>query len=159
MSGIYTVSFEKVSVTAVQDLFAIVAHSANVCVLQGFALGVAGGAADAGDAQEELLAVRVRSGQTVAGSGGSAQTPVSTNPARDPSAQFTARTNDTTQAGTGTIVTHIETAMNSRAGLDMPFTESQQIVFGAGRRLTIELIDPPADAILLSGTAWIQEIL
>ena len=36
MSGIYTVSFEKVSVIAVQDLFAIVAHSANVCVLQGF---------------------------------------------------------------------------------------------------------------------------
>lgn len=157
MSGIYSVSFEKVSVTAVQDLFAIVAHASKQCVLLGFSLAVSGGAADAGDAQEELLGIRIRSGQTSAGSGGSAPTPVPQD-ASLAAAGFTARVNDTTQASAGTIVTHLATALNNRAGLDMPLTEGQQIIFGAGRRLTIELTTAPADALEISGTAWVQEI-
>lgn len=157
MSGIYTVSFEKVSVAAAQDLFALVAHASKQCVLVGFELAVAGVAADAGDAQEELLGVRIRSGQTVAGSGGSAPTPVNVDGSGG-AAGFTARANDTTIANTGTIINHWQGAFNSRVGLDKPLTESQQLIFGAGRRLTIELIDTPTDAILVSGTAWVQEI-
>jgi hypothetical protein len=157
MSGIYTLTFDKVSVTAVQDLFAIVAHASKQCVLLGFEIGVAGVAADAGDAQEEMLALRIRSGQTTAGSGGSAPTPVPVD-ASLAAAGFTARVNDTTQASAGTIVTHWTGAINNRVGIDKPLTDGQQIIFGAGRRLTIELIDAPTDALTVSGTAWVQEI-
>lgn len=157
MSGIYTITFEKVSVTVAQDLFAVASHASKQCVLLGFELAVAGVAADAGDAQEEMLALRVRSGQTTAGNGGSATTPIN-NDGSGGAAGFTARANDTTQASAGTIVAHWQGAMNSRVGIEKMFPEAMQPVFGAGRRLTIELIDAPTDAILVSGTATVQEI-
>lgn len=158
MSVIATVSFENVSVSAAQDLIAVVAHSARPLVLLGFELAVGGGTADAGDAQEELLNLRIRSGQTTAGSGGAAATPVNVEPTAG-TPGFTARVNDTTQASGGTIVTHWAGAMNNRVGIDKSaLAEFQQIVIAAGRRLTIELTTAPADAISLSGTAWFQEL-
>jgi hypothetical protein len=156
MAGIYTVSFDGVSVSAAQDLFAVVAPSNTAIVLLGFELGVGGGTADAGDAQEELLRLRIRSGQTTAGSGGSAATPVNTTGGGG-AASFSARVNDTTQASGGTIVVHWTGAFNPRAGFDKVFTDLQQIVLPAGRRATVELVEAPADALLLSGTLWVLE--
>lgn len=157
MSGVYSVPIDGVTVSAVQDLFALVAHSSKQCVLLGFELSVGGVAADAADAQEELLGLRIRSGQTTVGSGGTAPTPIPTD-GSNAAAGFTARINDTTQASAGTIVTHWTGAMNSRAGIDKPFTEDQRITFGAGRRLTIELTEAPGDAIKLYGTAYVFEL-
>lgn len=157
MSGVYTVPFEKVSVSAVQDLWAIVAHASKQCVLLGFELAVSGGAADAGDAQEELLPLRIRSGQSSAGSGGTAPTPQNVDRAGG-AAGFTARVNDTTQASSGSPVVQWAGAFNTRAGIDKPLTEFQQLIFGAGVRLTIELTAAPADALEISGVAWVQEI-
>ena len=161
MSGIYAVPINGVTVSAVQDLWAIVAHSTKQCVLLGFEITVGGVRADAGDANEDLLGLRIRSGQTVAGSGGSAAaTPDSLTPTdgSNAAAGFTARINDTTQANTGTIVTHWAGALNTRAGIDKPFTETQQIIFGAGRRLTIELTEAPTTGLKIYGNAWVQEI-
>lgn len=154
MSGIYTVQFNGVAVTAAQDLIALVAHASKQCVLIGFGIGQT---SDVGDAAEELLRIRIRSGQTVAGSGGTAPTPVPTDGSGS-AAGFTARVNDTTQANTGTIVEHYQHVWNVRMPLEIVLPEPMQLIFGAGRRLTIELPGAPADSLTVSGYAVVQEI-
>ena len=52
MSGIYTVTFAGVAVTAQQDLMALVAHSSKQCVLLGFGISQS---TEVGDTAEEGL--------------------------------------------------------------------------------------------------------
>jgi hypothetical protein len=154
MSGIYTVRFRAVAVTAAQDLIAVIAHASKQCVLLGFGISQT---SDVGDAAEESLAITVESGATVAGSGGSAPTPVATD-SSSAAAGFTARANDTTRANTGTIVEHYSHAWNVRVPLDVWLPEPGQIIFGAGRRLVIGLPSAPADSLTVNGYAVVQEI-
>ena len=154
MSGIYTVQFNNVAVTAQQDLFDILAHSSKQCVLLGFGISQS---SDFGDAQEELLQIAVQSGATTIGSGGTAPTPTA-NDGSASAAGFTARVNDTTKASAGTIVTHYPYSWNVRVGMDVILPEQMQIIFGAGRRLCVVLNSTPADSITMSGYAVIQEI-
>lgn len=160
MSGIYTVQFNGVatiagSPTVTQDLFQITAHASKQCVL--LAWGVSQ-SSDVGDAAEEGLSILVKSGQTSTGSGGSAPTPASTDPVNAATVGFTAQANNTTIASGGTILTHYAYNWNIRIPMDQVYTDQQQIIFGAGRRLTIELATAPADSVTLSGYAVIQEI-
>jgi len=154
MSGIYTVQFNNVAVTAQQDLFDIAAHSTKQCVLLGFGISQS---SDAGDASEELLQVLVQSGAGTVGSGGSAPTPTP-NDGSGAASGFTARVNDTTKASAGTIVTHYAYTWNERVGMDVILPEQMQVIFGAGRRLCVVLNSTPADSITMSGYAVIQEI-
>lgn len=154
MSGIYTVQFTGVAVTAQQDFFEIVAHSSKQCVLLGWGLSQS---TEVGDTAEEGLSIIVKSGQTTSGSGGSAPTPVVTDFSGGASG-FTCEVNNTTKASAGTIVSHYPYNWNIRVPLDVIYPEQFQLIFGAGRRLTIELGTTPADSITLSGYAVIQEI-
>jgi hypothetical protein len=155
MSGIYTVPFSFTGTDGTLDLVALVAHATKQCVLIGFEVGQS---SDVGDAQEEIIQVKVRSGQTVAGSGGSAVTPTPTDPVGGVASGFTARMADTTQAGTGTIVDHYQYNWNIRQALNVILPEQWQVIFGAGRRLTIECISAPADSLTITGYAVVQEI-
>lgn len=155
MSGFYTVQFNGVAVTAAQDLFQIAAHATKQCVL--LAWGVSQ-STEEGDTAEEQLLILVKSGQTTTGSGGSAPTPVSTDPVNAATVGFTAQANNTTIATGGTILTHYAYNWNIRIPMDQVYTDQMQIIFGAGRRLTIELAEAPADSVTLSGYAVIQEI-
>jgi hypothetical protein len=154
MSGVYTVTFTGVAVTAQQDFFEIVAHSSKQCVLLAFGVSQS---TEVGDTAEEGLSVLVKSGSTVSGSGGSSATPAN-NDGSGGASGFTAEVNNTTKANTGTIVTHYPYNWNIRMPLDILLPEPMQIVFGASRRLTIELATTPADSITVSGYAVIQEI-
>lgn len=155
MSGIYTVSFTGVAVTAQQDLIALVAHATKQCVLLGFGISQS---TEVGDTAEEGLSILIKSGATTVGSGGSgAFTPIP-NDFSAGAAGFTARLNDTTTASSGTIITHYPYNWNVRVGMDIILPEQMQIVFGAGRRLVIGLATTPADSITMSGYAVVQEI-
>lgn len=154
MSGIYTVTFAGVAVTAQQDLIALVAHASKQCVLLAFGVSQS---SDVGDAAEEGLSLLVKSGATTVGSGGSAYTPVA-NDGSGAAAGFTARINDTTIASAGTIVTHYAHNWNVRVGENILLTEPMQLIFGAGRRLVIGLATTPSDSLTMSGYAVIQEI-
>ena len=154
MSGIYTVTFAGVAVTAQQDLMALVAHSSKQCVLLGFGISQS---TEVGDTAEEGLSILVKSGATSAGSGGGAFTPVVTDGSGAASG-FTSRINDTTVANTGTIVNHYAYNWNVRVGMDIILPESMQLIFGAGRRLVIGLATTPSDSITMSGYAVVQEI-
>lgn len=154
MSGIYTVQFTGVAVTAQQDFFEIVAASAKPLVLIGFGLSQS---ADVGDAAEEGLSVLVKSGSTTSGSGGSAPTPVALDSSQS-AAGFTAEANNTTKATAGTIVTHYAYNWNVRMPLDIILPEPMQIILAGARRMTIELATTPADSLTVSGYAVLQEI-
>lgn len=151
----YTVQFNAVAVTVAQDLFEIVAHASRVAKIIAFGLSQY---TDVGDAQEELLSILLKSGQTTSGSGGSAYTPVALDPANTVAAGFTAEINNTTKASTGTIVTHYPTAWNIRGPLDIILPEPMQVILPAGRRATLELLAAPADSITMNGYMVVEEI-
>lgn len=152
----YTVVFSNITITVPQDLFAIVAAAGKTAAITGFEICNVGGTADAGDAQEELLRLRIRSGQTTAGSGGAVGTVVPTNVTTS-AAGFTARTNDTTIASAGTIVQHLALGWNVRQPYLWLPPENMWIWLTGGRRATIELVSTPADALSVNGTVYVVE--
>lgn len=154
MSGIYTVQFNGVAVTAQQDFIEVTAASDSPLVLIGFGLSQS---TEVGDAAEEGLSVLIKSGQTTSGSGGSAYTPVALD-ASSAAASFVAEVNNTTKASTGTIVTHYAYNWNIRVPLDIVLPEPMQVILTASRRLTIELATTPADSVTISGYAVFQEV-
>lgn len=149
----YTVSFSSVAVTAQQDLFEITAASGKRCRIRGIFLSQS---SEVGDAQEEGLAILVKSGQTTSGSGGSAPTPVPLD-FNDTAAGFAAETNNTTKASAGTIVTHHADNWNIRAPFVWMLPPEMCFHVTGSRRLTVELATTPADSITMSGTMVVEE--
>lgn len=153
MSRLYSCIFDAVAITAVQDIFAIVAPAAATVRLHQLDLFQT---TDLGDAQEEVLRLRIRQGQTSAGSVGAAGTIVPQD-VDDSASGSTLRTNDTTQANTGTIVVDEIFGWNIRVPLTRIWTPECRPIIKGGRRATIELIAAPADSITVSGGLIWQE--
>lgn len=157
---LYNVCFENVGVTAVQDLFALVAASSSrlaICRAEVWQFS------DVGDAAAEMLRLTWKRGATVVGSGGSAATPAAVK-AWGRAAVTTARVNDTTQAGTGTIVTLMATAMHIAAGyvyaprFGSIDSTDERITVEASQRLVLSLDSTPADSLSMSGYVTFEEI-
>lgn len=156
MPRMYTVITGNQAVSAAQDLIAIVGHANRAAKLCGVIVADVGGTADATDAQAENLHIRIRSGQTTVGSGGAAVTPVPNN-STDSAAGFTARRNDTTQASGGTIVVHHGDGWHVASPFVWIPPEDMRIAITGSRRLTIELVSTPADALAVVATAYVLE--
>lgn len=156
----YAVEFHNVSVSAQQDLFYIKPAADKPCIIEAVYLSNVGGAADAGDTQEELLRVElIRLPATVTvGSGGSAPTPnpLATN---DTAAGFTARANDTVVATTNTTALNLHSdGFNVRVPyVWMPPPEHRILVANA-QAVVCRLVSTPADALSLSGTCIVREL-
>jgi len=135
MSGIYTAVFNNVAVTAIQDLFEIVAAADAVVLLHDIHLSQN---TDVGDAAEEVLRIELTSGHTTSGSGGSAPTAI---PRDIGQAAFggTIEVNNTTQASAGTIVTKYVWNWNIRVGFDKIFTPETRPRIAPGTRMCLEL--------------------
>lgn len=151
---VYTAQFNAVAVTAQQDFFEIVAPAdASVRITEIHLSQVS----EVGDAAEEGLAVLLKRGQTVSGSGGSAPTPVPLS-AGDAAFGGTTEANNTTKANTGTIVTIGAWNWNIRVPLDIYFPPDAQPIISPGIRATIELATTPADSITISGYIVFEEV-
>lgn len=153
---IYTISFNRVAVTAVQDLFEILVPSDAVMVLHRLTISQD---SDAGDSEDEQLPISIRrvTGAPSSGSGGSTPTPrpVQTG---DSAAGITAEANNTTQLSGGTnVVLHAE-AFNIRGGLDYFPPPEHRFIFSPSERCLIELEIAPADSLTMSGTVVVEEI-
>lgn len=153
MSGIYTVPFSGAVTTAI-DLAEVVAHTNKVLVIVGWVLFQT---SDFGDAQEEILTVTLKSGQTVSGSLGSVPTIGSNDPSGGSAAGFTAKAMNTTLANTGTITSHQPRGWNVRMEQDIILPETEQVILGGGRRATLEL-SAPVDSLTVGGYLKVQEI-
>jgi hypothetical protein len=154
MGRLYTAVFNNVAVSAVQDLFELVAPADSVVVLHDIHLSQN---TDVGDAAEEVLRIELTSGHTTSGSGGSSVTPVPVN-FGDAAFGGTCEANNTTQASAGTIVTHAVWNWNIRVGFDKVFTPECRPVLSPSRRMCLELPAAPADAVTMSGTITFEEI-
>lgn len=157
---LYVVAFEAVAVTAQQDCFYIKPAADKPVWLEYLTMSVNGGAADAGDAQEELYDVQICyiPATVTASSGGSAPTPQPIN-INDAAAGFTARANDTTKATTtGTITTRGLPSFNSRGGLERLWAPEHAPNAANAAALTVRLNTTPADSINLSGELHVREM-
>lgn len=158
MGRIYSIVFENVSVSASQDFFEITPADDKPVRILGVQLGNVGGAADAGDAQEELLRLTIIRGFTSSGSGGSAPTPSPLNP-NDAAAGFTAEVNNTTKANTGSTVTLFADSINVRIPYQQYFTPETCPQANQGNTtIVVRLEAAPADAVSMSGTLWVEEL-
>lgn len=152
---VYSGIFNAVAVTAAQDFFSALPATQKPVALLGWNLGQY---SDAGDAQDELLSIRVRKGQTTVGSGGSAPVAIPLN-INDSAAGATLRANDTTIASAGTIVTVLSDAFNVRAGDKVMLPEELQPVVANALFITLELVVAPADSLTMNGTIFIKEMV
>lgn len=154
MGRIYTAQFTDVAVSAIQDLFEVVAPADAIVKVHSLHLGQK---SDVGDSAEEILSVQLTSGHTTSGSGGSSVTPV---PVELGDAAFggTCEANNTTQAQDGTIVVNESWHWNIRGPFDRIWTPETRPVLSPSRRMCVELPVAPADEITMSGTITFEEI-
>lgn len=147
----YSASFEKVPVTAAQDLFQLLAPADSVAILHAVYISQD---TEEGDAQAEQLHILIHRGSTN-GSGGSVVTPTPMN-LGDAAAGTVVEANNTTQGTEGTFI-HSE-AWNVQIGFVYLPTPEMRPVISPSDLLHIELQDAPADSITMSGTIYFEEI-
>lgn len=151
MGRLYSATFEEVSVSAVQDLFELVAPADMSVAVHGLVLSQS---SDAGDSQSEQLNVLIHRG-TDSGSGGSTPTPAPMH-VGDAASTVTVEANNTTQSSEGTIL-HSE-CFNVMAGLSIWWTPETRPFISPSGRLNVELQTAPGDALTMSGTIYFEEI-
>ena len=151
MGRLYAAVFEEVAVTAIQDLFELVAPADAAVIIHSVTITQS---SDAGDAQAEMLPILIHRG-TASGSGGSSVTP---SPLAVGDAAFggTVEANNTTQSAEGTFV-HAE-AFNIQIGFYyLPTPESRPVVSPSGLFI-VELQSAPSDSLTVNGTIVFEEV-
>lgn len=157
---VYNVEFHNVSISAQQDYFYLKPAADKVCFLHAVYLSNTGGAADAGDAQEELYRLEIiyLPATVTVGSGGNSFTP-STFLVNDAAAGATTRINDTTVATTsGTAVNKHSDGMNVRIPYVYLPPPEHRIVVANAAALVVRLVTTPADAVTMNGTMVFSEL-
>lgn len=154
MGMIYAVTFTSVAVTAQQDLMAFTAPSDAIAIIHSVELTQS---TDVGDAAAEGLSILHKRGATVAGSGGGTMTP-SPLEFGFAAAGGVARINDTTPAGTGTIVTlRASNWIIQQPYLWLPTPELRHVL-SPSQRYVVGLATTPADSVTISGEMIVEEI-
>lgn len=144
----FNIVFEKVAVSAAQDLIEIVAPSYTGAELRLINLRISQDS-DEGDSEAEMLNVLIHKGST-SGSGGSSVTPRPLNHSH--AFTGTAEINNTTQSTEGEKLW--SESFNIMAGLDNFWEKASrdEVNVKAGERLIIELQDAPSDALTMTVT-------
>lgn len=149
----YSVSFQKVSVTAVQDLLQIIGAAGKTLKIK--EVWVASVDSVLPTAQMMALRCSFVPATVTNGSGGSAPTPVAIDPG-DAAASFTAKANSTTPAtSTNTIVRLKQDGAHLSAGYSYSFAAPP--VIGPSESFVFELITAPTSTWVLSGGAVVEE--
>lgn len=158
MGRLYQVPIAFVAQTAQIDLFELTAAAEKPCLIHEIYVA---NSTDVGDAQEEMLALRLRraNGTVTSGSGGTAPTPVPIDP-DDAASGLTAEVNNTTKlvVGTGTITDERLYAWNVRQPFHLIFTPETRPKIKGGEKKVLELTTTPADSITLGGYALVEEL-
>ncbi|KKN55512.1 hypothetical protein LCGC14_0581870 [marine sediment metagenome] len=159
MGRIYTARFEAVNVSAAQDVFSLGSPTSGVGLLHAVYLSQT---SDVGDSAEIIEEVRIVTGNTTVGSGGSAPTAIPFQLGDTPT--VTVRANDTTEVSAGTQVIKFSDAWNVRVGWQyLPTPETRiywnELIAGTKTFLAIQLPGAPASAITMTGTIIFEEIL
>lgn len=155
MPQVFTVEFNAVAVTAQQDFFELTPADDRPIKIIGIFLGQY---TEFGDAQDELLSVRVIRGFTASGSAGSTATPRPVEDRNAAAAGFTCEINNTTVANTGTTHSLHSDAWSVRGpyGFFLP----DGCGWGctqADTTIVVRLNSTPADSITMNGCLYVAE--
>jgi len=149
MTGrMYSAVFEEVAVTAVQDLFEIVAAADSIVIIHGFEIS------QSSDTDSEQLSLLLHRG-TATGTGGSSVTPSPMN-VGDAAFGGTVEANNTTQSVESTFI-HAA-AFNVLSGYVYVWTPETRPVISPSGLFIIELQTAPADSLTMSGVVYFEEI-
>lgn len=150
----YSIVFENVTVSAVQDLFSVKASATNGVALRRLSLSASGVTA----AAEIRIRLKRLPATVTAGSGGSAPTIQKVQSRLNFTALSSVRANDTTQATTsGTSVTLANWNWNVLQDfLEVPPTEEERWEADASEALVFDIIAAPASTVL-SGVMVFEE--
>ena len=147
MSRIYKSHFNSVSIAAAQDIFSLLTPASRVAIIHEVRLSQRD---EVQDAEEVMILLRMRSGQTAAGSGGAAPA-VIPRMLGDSASLCTVRINDTTIASGGTIVQPWSEYWNVRIPFVQIWTPETRPVLPPSSRWTFELVGTPAKTLVCSG--------
>lgn len=154
MGNRYTIPIAAVaSPAAIWDAFELNVASTRAVKIIRISLGQT---SDVGDANSENLQVRINTGHSTSGSGGSATTP---NPLTTggPACASTAETMNTTIASSGTEVIRAMNVWNTQIGYEYRPIPEEMLEFAPSSRVCVR-ISAPADAITVSGELVFEEI-
>jgi hypothetical protein len=152
MPRVYTVSFEAVSVTAIQDLVTIIgATGKSVKILRRWLASVS---TTLPTAQSIEIHSALLTALTVTGSGGSTPTPARVDPG-DAAASFTAHANDTTPS-VGTVQANFTDGFHIYNRYDEVFT-NPPVVSAPTEAFVFKLVVAPSGTLTLSGGVEVEE--
>lgn len=155
MPRTYRVTFEKVTVSAAQDLMQIKGASGKMLFIKRQWVNAV---KDTALPTAQMLTIRSRllPSTVTDGSGGSSPTPRPVDPG-DAAATFTAKANNTTQATTsGTAATVFEGGDHVYSGHEHTFDKPP--IVPSSTSFVFELLDAPAAAVILSGGVEVEEV-
>lgn len=154
MGRLFTATFKSTAVTAVQDLFEVLAASDALVKVHGFTLTQV---SEAGDAEEEQLLLTTNRGESsTSGTGGSTVTAARVD-GGDAAFSGTIEANNTTQMSGGTLTELEVYAWNLRVPYQMWYTPETRPKITPGDRWTLELETAPSDSVTMSCTLWLEE--
>lgn len=155
MGRIYNLPLARTAVTVAVDLVEIVTAASHICVIHGIEVSQS---TDVKDAEEEMLQLAWKSGQTTSGSGGN--TGVTPIPVLigDSAHGMTVESFNTTKATAGTIVTHKVWDWNVRIPFFWIPTPETRLIIPPSTRATLELVAAPGDSITIGGQIVIEII-
>jgi hypothetical protein len=153
MPSLYVVSFESISITAVQDLLQIKCPAS--CVLTVKRLNFFNTNQTAPASSQLGLRARILPATVSDGSGGGTSTPAALDPGASAVAAFTCLTNNTAKATSGGNPLIVEEAgMNVLQGYD---NGALDIVVAPSQSLVWELLTAPLAALTFSAMALIEQ--
>ena len=152
MGRMYSATFEEVTVSAVQDLFQILAAATTSVKVHGVVFSQS---SDAGDAESEMLNILIHRGSTN-GTAGTTPTPTPLD-INDVAAVTVVEANNTGQGTEGPFI-HSE-SFNVLAGIQIWWTPETRPIIAPSDLFHVELQTTPNDDLVMSGTIYFEEEL
>jgi len=154
MGRIYTAAFDGQAETVQVDLIEIAAGASDCIFIHEIGISQL---LEVKDAEEEMLLLQLKSGQTTTGSGGNT-TSIVPQLLGDVASGATVKDTNTTKAITGTIVKHYSWNWNIRVPFQMIWTPETRPFLIPSRRMTLELATTPGDSITFGGYIVFEEL-
>jgi len=157
MGQMYDAVFPSIAVTALQDLFEILAPPDAIIVIHGWEILQT---SDTGDAEEEILELETVAGLgATTGSGGATITP-NPNMTGYAASGTTTKRNNTTRltAGGGSLVTLEKFGWNNRIPLEKIYTPEARPIISPADFWTLSLPVGPSDELSMIGKVTFEEI-
>lgn len=155
MGRIYRLPLVRTAVTVAVDLAEILTAATHVVFIHEIEVTQS---TEIGDAQEEMLQLSWKSGQTTSGSGGNTGVTPIPQMIGDAAHGMTVETFNTTKATAGTIVTHAVWDFNVRVGFSKVFTPETRLFIPPSTRATLELVAAPTDSVTIGGQICLEVI-